>query len=85
MDFSIIEMKDFNCDGCGSEVSVLVIVKTNQLNQNDQNNLQKIVDALKEEWEDWQFDEIVEEACEKYFKEKNIDYKITNPDFTIEL
>ena len=85
MEYTILRMVDNNADGCGTIISVLVMVE-GKLFDDDANKLQTIVDELKEEWEDWNFDEIVEESCKKLFTNiKGLKYQIISPKYSIEL
>lgn len=81
---NIIEFVDFNSDGCGTDIRCLFSVNMD-FTFGDYCRLQAIVSQIKEEKEDWNFDEVVSEACEKYFGPLNIDYNFVSPSATIEL
>ena len=81
---NIIKFCDCDADGCGTEVSCLVGVEI-ELTNGDKQRLQKIVDDIKTECEDWDFDGVVEEACAKYFKPIGIEYHFIGIDTVISL
>lgn len=56
-----------------------------EITHGDKCRLQAIVNQIQEETEDWDFDEVISEACEKYFGPLNVDYNFVSPAATIEL
>lgn len=81
---NLIKFLNDDADGCGTSVECIVKVNTD-LTNGDKKRLQNIVDNLKNEDEDWDFDEIVEEACRKYFKPNRIKYDFIGIAMTINL
>lgn len=80
----LIRFVDYDCDGCGTIVQSLVKVK-GDITIEDVQEVQKIVNRLKNEDECWDFDTVVEDACAEYFGSKNIPYEGVGIDFEIEL
>ncbi len=81
---TIIEFKDENADGCGTDISVLMKVGT-ELTNGDAERLQKLVNQLKEEEDEWDTDSLVDEIAEKYFDPLNVEHKTFSPAYTISL
>ena len=81
---NLIKFCDYDADGYGTEVSCLIAVNA-ELTNGDKQKLQNIVYEIQDECEDWDFDGVVAEACEKYFKPMNIEYHFIGVDVEIEV
>lgn len=86
MKLSFIRFCDTDiCDGQNAATVLMAIHTDNGITNGDKERLQKIVDELKEENEEWQFDEVVDDACAKYFKPLDIEYETVVEDAVIYL
>ena len=63
------------CAGENAAMTLVFVETENGLTNGDKERLQKMVDSIKEEDEEWQFDNVVEEACERYFRPLGIEYE----------
>ena len=63
------------CSGENAAMTLVSVETEKGLTNGDKERLQKIVDEIKEENEEWYFDTVVEEACEKYFKPLGVKYE----------
>lgn len=79
---TIIKFTNYDCDGCGNGVSNIIEVDA-ELTNGIVNDLRKAVNKIIEETEDWDFDEIVFEACELVLKPLGIFYSTIIPDYEI--
>lgn len=81
---SFIRFVDYNADGCGTNIEKLVMVRTNGITNGQKERLQRAVCDIKSECEDWDFDSVVAEACEKVFGHE-LKYTYIYPEAEIEL
>ncbi len=68
-----IKFIERDVDGCGTDATVLIVADTNDAI--DAIELNRIIKDLKEQLQEYDTDEIVYIACEKYFGKRNVLYK----------
>ena len=79
---TIIKITNYDCDGCGTNVSNIIEVDA-ELTNGIVYDLHAAINKIIEETEDWDFDETVQEACEQVLKPLGIFYSSIIADYEI--
>jgi hypothetical protein len=82
----IISFVERDVDGCGTDVEVMALLKTDTLLTNGhRKKLENVIEEIRNEWEDdeWDTDSIVEEALARVFG-TDVEWKAVIPDIEVE-
>lgn len=79
---TIIKITNYDCDGCGTNVSNIIEVDA-ELTNGIVYDLHAAINKIIEATEDWDFDETVQEACEQVLKPLKISYSTVVPDYEL--